>query len=342
MIPSVSASILSLILLLAPQLASATCYWQNSTLAPDDPYSIAPDDTACFPDQDNSPCCGTGWTCLSDGVCFIREDETDFYYRGTCTDRTWDSQQCPGWCFAQNSNTSIPLAKCDTAQDWFCCPGDADCNCDTGKNVVKLGATQPSTVTVIGSTSWPGYTSTTSPFTASALVSDGTTTDTHTQVATTSSSSGTNSATTTTGSSSATGSAAAASASSSTAAVSSGSGSSNIGLAAGLGAGLGAAAVLIGVLVFFLLRNRRKKNLAKVGSHAGYNGIPSSSAAIQKPFYSDGHPAALYTGDASMDGGTQYKPELAGQGEHNVSEMSSGSQGQIMYKNQRRAELDAS
>ena len=104
MVPSVSTSVLSLVLLLAPQLASATCYWQNSTLAPDDPYSIAPDDTACFPDQDNSPCCGTGWTCLSDGVCFIREDETDFYYRGTCTDRTWDSQQCPGWCFAQSKS----------------------------------------------------------------------------------------------------------------------------------------------------------------------------------------------------------------------------------------------
>lgn len=62
-----STLILSLVLSFAPRLSQATCYWQNSTLAPDDPYSIAPDDTACFPDQDNSPCCGTGWTCLSDG-----------------------------------------------------------------------------------------------------------------------------------------------------------------------------------------------------------------------------------------------------------------------------------
>jgi hypothetical protein len=124
--------------------------------------------------------------------------------------------------------------------------------------------------------------------------------------------------------------------------VSSGSGSSNTGLAAGLGAGLGAAAILIGVLVFFLLRNRRKKNAAKVGSHSGYDGIPSTSATIPKPFYSDGHPATPYTDNVSMGGGTQYRPELAGQGEHNVSEMSSESQGQIMYRNQRRAELDAS
>ncbi len=234
------------------------------------------------------------------------------------------------------------MRRLTVIESQFCCPGDADCSCDTGKNVVKLGATQPSTVTVIGSTSWPGYTSTTTPFTASDLVSEGTTTDTNTQAATTSLASGTNSVTTTTGSPSATGSAAAASASSSTAAVSSRSGSSNTGLAAGLGAGLGAAAVLIGVLVFFLLRNRRKKNAAKVGSHSGYDGIPGSSATIQKSFYSDRQPAAPYTDNASMLGGTQYKPELAGQGEHDVSEMSSESQGQTIYKNQHRAELDAS
>ena len=105
--PSTSISLFPLLLLVAPRLASATCYWQNSTLAPDDPYSIAPDDTACFPDQDNSPCCGTGWTCLSDGVCYIEIDGGEYYYRGTCTDRTWDSQQCPGWCFAQSKYIHI-------------------------------------------------------------------------------------------------------------------------------------------------------------------------------------------------------------------------------------------
>ena len=102
MLASIPSLVLPLLLFLLPQLVTATCYWQNSTLAPDDPYSIAPDDTACFPDQDNSPCCGTGWTCLSDGVCYINIDNGDYYYRGTCTDRTWNSQQCPGWCFSQS------------------------------------------------------------------------------------------------------------------------------------------------------------------------------------------------------------------------------------------------
>jgi hypothetical protein len=69
-------------LLSIPSLVSATCYWQNSTLAPDSPFSIAPDDTACFPAQANSPCCGTGWSCLSNGVCFIEQSGNPFYYRG--------------------------------------------------------------------------------------------------------------------------------------------------------------------------------------------------------------------------------------------------------------------
>lgn len=70
-------------LLFVPSYVSATCYWANSTLAPDSQYSIAPDDTACFPNQNNSPCCGTGWTCLSDGVCYIEQQGEGFYYRGT-------------------------------------------------------------------------------------------------------------------------------------------------------------------------------------------------------------------------------------------------------------------
>lgn len=41
-----------------------------------------------------------------------------------------------------DANTSIPLAKCEGDQDWYCCPGDAECSCDTGKNAVKLGAEQ--------------------------------------------------------------------------------------------------------------------------------------------------------------------------------------------------------
>ncbi|KAK5040618.1 hypothetical protein LTS07_001118 [Exophiala sideris] len=342
-------ALFSSVFLLAPRLALATCYWQNSTLAPDSQYSIAQDDTACFPDQDNSPCCGTGWTCLSDGVCYIEQNGESFYYRGTCTDRTWDSQQCPGWCFAENSNTSIPLEKCASTEDWYCCPGDENCSCDTGKDAIKLGASQPVTITVIGSTSWPGFSSTTSLFTAEPLVSDGTSTSTDSQAAATTSASSTNSVSTTTpGSSSQSATSVATSASSSSAAVSSGSGSgsSNTGLAAGLGAGLGAAAVLVGVLAFFLIRSRRRKNKAKAGGGFGYGGLPNSDSPSQKPLYATEmhtpQSAPSYRDDPYLGAEQQHKPELAGAGEYNRTEMPAQSEGHTVFKKGNRAELAGS
>jgi hypothetical protein len=83
---------------------NATCYWPNATLFTNnpDPDTISPDDHPCNPDAEASVCCGTGWTCLSDGVCKIRQDGNDFYYRGTCTDFTWKSQSCPGFCMQQS------------------------------------------------------------------------------------------------------------------------------------------------------------------------------------------------------------------------------------------------
>jgi hypothetical protein len=263
----------NLLLLLAAPLINATCYWQNSTLALDAPSSIAPDDTACFPDQTNSPCCGTGWTCLSDGVCYIEQDGNPFYYRGTCTDRTWNSQQCPGWCFAQNSNTSIPLAKCTEAngEDWYCCPGEDNCNCDTGVDALKLGASQPTTVTVIGSTSWPGYVSTSSGFSTSAFALDGTTTQIGVAASTTSvvvTSTGTKTATTTSSrSSSGTGSAAAASSTSQPKNVPVASNTAAI--SGGVIAGVVALA-LIGALGWFLGRRHYRRKAATSGVEKPY------------------------------------------------------------------------
>ena len=91
--------------------------------------------------------------------------------------------------------------KCTEAngEDWFCCPGDDKCSCDTGVDALKLGASQPTTVTVIGSTSWPGYVSTSSGFSTSAFALDGTTTESGAAASTTSvaaTSTGTKTATT--------------------------------------------------------------------------------------------------------------------------------------------------
>src|SRR6266536_4153354 len=121
---------------------SATCYWPNSTLYANNPDSstVSADDHPCNPNADASVCCGTGWTCLSDGVCKIHLKEADYYYRGTCTDYTWKSKECPGFCFQSSrfplranaskepahpdhfytdNHTTEPLGKCSTSgADW--------------------------------------------------------------------------------------------------------------------------------------------------------------------------------------------------------------------------------
>ena len=141
---------------------------------------------------------------------------------------------------------------------------------------MKLGDSQPSTVTVIGSTSWPGISSTTAPFTQQPLNTEGTTTGSSEDTTTTSGAMATSAAGTSaqsTASDMTSGWQAAASVSATggpNITASDNGGSSNVGLAAGLGAGLGAAAVIIAGLAFFLIRSRRRKHAARANEKAGF------------------------------------------------------------------------
>ena len=199
---------------------------------------------------------------------------------------------------------------------------------------------------MIGSTSWPGITSTTAPFTQSSpLVPEGTTTsDTAGAVTTSGTGTTTTLSNTEISSSPRTGTAAAASETSSAPAQSSGGGSSDTGLAAGLGAGLGAAAVLIGVLIFFLIRNRRRRNAKKLAAGDGYGDVSGSGdPMMQKPFYG-GQPMSAYSDSqhhiATGAPAPQYKPELPGAGEYNRAEMpTDGNGGTFPRRATERAEL---
>ncbi|KIW74988.1 hypothetical protein Z517_11759 [Fonsecaea pedrosoi CBS 271.37] len=232
----------------------------------------------------------------------------------------------------------------------------AETGCDTGKNAVKLGDSQPSTVTVIGSTSWPGISSTTSPFTqTSPLVTEGTSTsdsDSLTESTTSSteiSSTPTSSPTTTTTSGPTT--AAGASATSNTpepSRESGGGGSSNTGLAAGLGAGLGAAAVIIGVLIFVLFRKRRhskamRAHLAANGGHGGSGGgsLLDQDQMMQKPFVVASQPGSLHVASEAPTSPAYPRPELAGAGEYDRAEMPAGLEGDGLHhrRSTERAEL---
>ena len=85
-----------LILLGLGRLTSALTV-QSACYNPDG--SLAQGNFPCFLDQENSPCCGSNTICEDSGLCKV-EDSTGVsdLIRGTCTDSTWDSAECPTYC----------------------------------------------------------------------------------------------------------------------------------------------------------------------------------------------------------------------------------------------------
>lgn len=94
--PSLQTAIIlsSLILPIAAVSKTAACY--------DPDGSFLANDAACNLDADVSSCCGIGWSCLSNGVCEIVQEQNSvnvtLYYRGSCTDQTWTQPGCLNIC----------------------------------------------------------------------------------------------------------------------------------------------------------------------------------------------------------------------------------------------------
>ena len=102
-------SVISLLVLLSSITihVHAACYWPNQT--------IATDDTPCFAGR-TSHCCGTNWDCLSSGVCRVQQGDRQFFYRGTCNDKSWASPDCPSFCLSQSMliSDTQPLEMLET------------------------------------------------------------------------------------------------------------------------------------------------------------------------------------------------------------------------------------
>lgn len=65
------------------------CYFPNGD-AKADGYACDLNNAAA------SPCCGNGWLCLDNGLCYEENDK--ILARGSCTDPSWTSPQCPHYC----------------------------------------------------------------------------------------------------------------------------------------------------------------------------------------------------------------------------------------------------
>ena len=65
-----------------------TCYYPNSTSSVDTP---------CHSDAAASACCHDTDTCLSNGLC-LAQGGGELISRGSCTDQSWESPNCPQYC----------------------------------------------------------------------------------------------------------------------------------------------------------------------------------------------------------------------------------------------------
>ena len=76
-------------------LSHQTCFNQAGT--------AVPDDHSCSDTDEFSFCCGEGWNCLEDFVCIYNGTNDPgvaqgTLARGTCTDQSWQSPNCPHYC----------------------------------------------------------------------------------------------------------------------------------------------------------------------------------------------------------------------------------------------------
>ena len=83
-----------ILLYLSFRICSAkSCYFPNGQLAGQD--------TPCYSSSNVSFCCGPGSACLSNKVCINTLNLADYIStksRGSCTDRSWISNNCPKYC----------------------------------------------------------------------------------------------------------------------------------------------------------------------------------------------------------------------------------------------------
>lgn len=111
----------SLTILASSSLSSVTLSSAQGTSNKDDsrncyfPNGIQSSGSPCFPDRSVSPCCGPGFVCLSNGLCQPGSDTHRTYqytiYRSACTDRTWNSTDCPKVCLGRKCHPLLCVSR---------------------------------------------------------------------------------------------------------------------------------------------------------------------------------------------------------------------------------------
>ncbi|KAJ4325467.1 hypothetical protein N0V94_000610 [Neodidymelliopsis sp. IMI 364377] len=253
-------------------------------------------DTVCNPNALVSACCYDNQACLSNGLCVSdpHDPVKARLHRGTCTDASWKSGNCPRHCLDIDNN-GVPVYSCNaTTTDSYCCYDGCDCNANSASEIFTFAQSPADvyTVTIIGESFTQTHTSTTSTSTISTASS----------VATTS-------ASTSASSPASTAPDATASSTSAPAAAEPAKKSNTTALGVGLGVGIPVAA-LLGVGIFFLLR--RRKNRA---AHPAPVEVASDEYALHPQPESTKY---AYVAEADVVGSPPAAHELSGEREKPV------------------------
>jgi hypothetical protein len=77
---------------------------------------VEPNHTPCNTTQTNSACCLPQDSCTAQGLCL---GTSNFNYRGSCTDKTWQSNSCPQTCRQGKSQILVMLSLANGSIDPF-------------------------------------------------------------------------------------------------------------------------------------------------------------------------------------------------------------------------------
>ena len=122
-----------------------------------------------------SSCCGSGWDCLTNGLC--REHGTTSYSQNTCTDPTY--QKCLSFCNQSQFDGYTEVSRCKSNGNSWCCAGAAGQGLG-GNNCCDTDLTTSLEPYPFSTTDNPGQSTTasssvSSSTTLTALISSGTT-----------------------------------------------------------------------------------------------------------------------------------------------------------------------
>ncbi|KAF4459501.1 hypothetical protein FALBO_13740 [Fusarium albosuccineum] len=112
------------------------------------PSGRASTDVPCNDNDEESACCGPGMVYLSNRVCMASGNDLQSphvkstYVRGTCTDKTWRSGNCPSFCInpeVDDFDHGMSIERCEGYDNRFYCINGDNPNCRTRENVLVLG-----------------------------------------------------------------------------------------------------------------------------------------------------------------------------------------------------------